>query len=340
MRKFLKKLFKVLLTVLVVLAVLAGAAYATYDLAYRHRSDPKDVKHYETSNPHIAAERTFISAHRSGGGIAPEETMMALKNCVESKDFSVEYFEFDLQMTKDDVLVLLHDSKLDRTSDSEFVIGRPDVRAEECTFEELRKLNMGAQFEDENGNKPFKDLHGDAVPDDLRIASLDMVLDYLETIAPFRYIIEIKNGGDLGKKGVDILYASVKERGMLGRVAFGTFKKEVSDYKDEKYPDLIRGAYQSEVIDFYLAALLNKKNFEPKYGVLQLPFHNEGSDKHINLGTATVLNYAHAHDLAVQYWTVNDEADIEYLIRLGADCIMTDYPDRAFKILKEVQAEK
>ena len=54
-----------------------------------------------------------------------------------------------------------------------------------------------------------------------------------------------------------------------------------------------------------------------------------------NLGTAKVINYAHEHGIAVQYWTVNNEKDLAYLSQMGADCIMTDYPDRLYKIVSE-----
>ena len=45
-----------------------------------------------------------------------------------------------------------------------------------------------------------------------------------------------------------------------------------------------------------------------------------------------MINYAHKHNMAVQYWTVNDEDDMEYLIDMGADCIMTDYPDKLYNV--------
>ena len=327
MKKVLKILGKILSCILALILVLAIVMV----IGYRHRSNPSQVISFETDNPHIG-ERTYISAHRSGAGIMPEETMMAFRNCVENEGFEVDYFEFDLHITRDDVLVLLHDDELDRTSDCETVFGREHVRAEEYTLEELRKLNMGAKFVNEAGEMPYSGLTGGDVPEDLRIVDLDTILDYLESNGEYRYIIEIKNGGDLGKKGVDILYASLKERNMLDRAVFGSFHGEVSDYKDAAYPDFMRGAYANEVIEFYLSSLINKKDFQPKYGVLQLPFHNPGDDAYINFGTASVLNYAHAHNLAIQYWTVNDEKDIEYLIGLRADCIMSDYPDLAWRV--------
>ena len=321
-----------ILAVLLVLVLLVGLAGF---LMFRHRSSPNDIIHYETSNSFITG-KTQVSAHRAGGGIMPEETMMALKNCTKDVDFSIDVFEFDLHLTKDDVLVLLHDNEMDRTSDSVEVFGREHVRPEEMTFDELRKLNMGAKFVSDSGESPYANLHGEDVPDDLRIVSLSEALDYLEGIGRYYYIIEIKNGGEIGFRAVDQLYSELKARDMVDRVAFGSFHGEVSEYKDKTYPDLMRGAFAGEVINFYLAAALNKQDYTPPCGILQLPFNDPKESKYINLGTARVINYAHAHNMAVQYWTVNDEKDMAYLFSLGVDCIMSDYPDRLWRVKQEM----
>ena len=62
------------------------------------------------------------------------------------------------------------------------------------------------------GEAPYAGLHGEAVPDELRILSLDEVLDYLTAAGEFRYIIEIKDGGETGLAAADQLYATLKER--------------------------------------------------------------------------------------------------------------------------------
>ena len=80
MNKTVKKILKIAGIVIIVIAVLALAALITIKASSAHRSDPAKVKQYEMTNPH-ANDITAISAHRSGGGIAPENTMMALKNC-------------------------------------------------------------------------------------------------------------------------------------------------------------------------------------------------------------------------------------------------------------------
>ncbi|MGN1202001.1 MAG: glycerophosphodiester phosphodiesterase family protein [Eubacterium sp.] len=296
-----------------------------------HKSNPSLIESYDTTNPYILTD-TDISGHRSGGGIAPEETMMAFKNCAENDNFTIDVFEFDLHITSDNVLVLLHDDTLDRTSDSEEVFGEKDVRPENKTYEELRTLNMGAKFENEQGEMPYANLKGDDVPDDLKILRLEDVLDYLISAGDFKYIIEIKNSEDLGKKGVDILHQILVERKLVDKVIFGTFHGEVSEYVDENYPDMTRSTGISEALEFWWAALTDSDTYEPPCKVLQLPYCFPYRNLGINTGTATMINYAHKHDMAIQFWTVNDEEDMEYLISVGADCIMTDYPDVLYNV--------
>lgn len=301
------------------------------NIAGFHRSDPEQIKTYDSTNPYMLSS-TDISGHRSGGGIAPEETMMAFKNCAENDEFSVDVFEFDLHITKDNVLVLLHDDTLDRTSDSEEVFGEKNVRPEDKTYDELRKLNMGAKFENEAGETPYANLKGDDVPDNLKIPRLEEVLDYLDTVGDYKFIIEIKNDGDLGRKGVDILYRILTERDLLDKVIFGTFHGEISEYVDENYPDMTRSTGIAEALEFWEAALTDSDTYDPPCSVLQLPYGFPFQNLGMNTGTATMINYAHEHNMAIQFWTVDDEEDMEYLISVGADCIMTNYPDVLYKV--------
>ncbi len=326
-----KKKKKVITTFAIIFGIIAVIAIIM-TVAGNHRSDPLQVNAYDTTNRYILAE-TDISGHRSGGGIAPEETLMAFKNCAENPNFTVDVFEFDLHITKDDVLILLHDDTLDRTSNSEEVFGEKKVRPENKTYEELRRLNMGAKFETDDGEMPYANLADSEVTDDLRILRVEDALDYLMSKGDFKYIIEIKNGDELGKKGVDILHNVLVERNLVDKVIFGTFHKEISQYVDTQYTDMTRSTSIPEVLKFWIAANTNSKNYEPPCGVLQIPYCSPFTNLGLNLGTATVINYAHQHDMAVQYWTVNDEEDMEYLTEIGADCIMTDYPDKLYNIL-------
>ena len=328
-KKIIGQILLVLLCIVIVIAIIGVAQFY-------HRSDPKNRKQYETTNPFITGEPA-ISPHRSGAGDFPEETLAAFRGCAENADFQVDYFEFDLHMTADDILVLSHDSTLDRVSDAVSVFGAENVPVRDKTLAELKQLNIAAQFVNDAGETPYAGLHGDAVPDELRILSLDEVLDYLTAAGNYHYIIEIKDGGEVGLAAADQLYATLQARGLLDRVIVGSFRDEVASYITANYPDMHRSASPEEVVQFYFAALTGKRDFTCSYDVLQLPFGDAESSFGINLGTATVINFAHANDLAIQYWTVNSEKDMTYLASIGADALITDYPDRAAGVLERLQ---
>ena len=55
-----------------------------------------------------------VTAHRGYSGRYPENTMLAFKKAVEA---GCDEIELDVQLTKDDVVVVLHDERIDRTTD-------------------------------------------------------------------------------------------------------------------------------------------------------------------------------------------------------------------------------
>ena len=326
-RRWVKKLIKIVITVILVLALLAGFLF--WFVTRNTKAAP--VSTDDAVNPLITPVGvTMLSGHRAGGGIAPENTMMALKNCVENDVYELDIFEFDIHLTSDGVPVLIHDSTLDRTSDAVEYFGEEKVKVGNKTFAELKNLNMGAQFENDNGEMPFARLSGDEVPEDLHIVSLDEALTYLESVGEYRYIIEVKNSGETGLKATDILYETLVKYGCLERTVVGTFNNEVTEYMDTTYPDLPRSAGFNEAIEFYLYSLigLNRKEGWP-FVALQIPT----DDYTVNLGTSRLVNYAHKYDIAVQYWTINDPEEMAYLQSIGADAIMTDVPDTAADVL-------
>lgn len=297
-----------------------------------YRETPEAIEQYETDNPYIVTDgRTLVSAHRSGAGIFPENTLMAFEGCMESEDFDTDIFEFDLHITADEVLILSHDSTLDRMTDAEEVFGYEKVRIADHTYEEIRQLNFGDGFTAADGSRPYADLAQDAVPENLRALSFENAVRYLESKGDFRYIIEIKNGNELGFKAADYLYATLVEYDMLEKAVVGTFNGEVTEYIDENYPDMLRSASIVEAVFFFLRASFSIPADADafSYEALQIP----PMAAVLNLASSRVINYAHEHNLALQYWTVNDAKTIEELAEKGADAIMSDYPDMAYDII-------
>lgn len=289
---------------------------------------------YTGSNTYVRYDKgLFLSAHRAGGDIEPEETMKAFKNCMEAP-YKVDVVEFDLHLTADGKLVLLHDDEVDRTSDGPEVFGKKGVKVCEKTLDELLTLNFGYHFQKADGSYPYRQEGADL--SEVRILPLTTLLTYLEKEArpdkSLNYIIEIKDDGKRGSEAMDILYTVMESFSITDRVVVGTFHQSVTTYIDKTYPQVVRSASITDMIGFYYDFLYNVNVSPEKLGfsVLQIPMGLKG---YFDFATEAFVSYAHAHDFAVQYWTINDPEDVAFLQKIGADCIMTDDPEMASKAL-------
>ena len=315
-----------------VLAVL-GVFYLVISHDYRDAVVPVPDKADTARNPYIVPTgRTMVAAHRLGGGISPENTLMALKNCVEVEALPVDIFEFDVHLTKDNQLILLHDETFDRTSNAEEAFGRKGVLPHEKTYEELQVLNLGEHFKTASGDTPYKGLRGDDIPPDLHVARLRDVFAYFRDRKSYGFVIEIKDGKALGRRAADELYAALQEYDMLRRVVVGTFHGEITAYMEETSPDMLRSAGIREVAGFYFSSLFGIRHKPDHYhfDALQIPTN----DYVFQLGTSRLVNYAHKYNIAVQYWTINDPAEVRLLAAIGADAIMSDHPEMASRELR------
>ena len=307
-------------------------------LTMGNAGDPNTpVENYpDSTNPYI---REYldpdISAHRSGAGIAPQNTLMAFENIIEQGDsLGVDTLEFDVQITADGELILLHDLTYDGTSNAVEAFGKENIYASSLTFEEAQVLNMGENFKG-NGDYPYRGLRGDDIPYNLHGVKCDTVIDYIEANCGdkiYNYVIEIKSIGSNGKKAVDRLYEIITDRGLENRVIWSTFAPDVSGYMKSNYPEIARTADAIEAVQFYFYFRngWNLQDVKPSYVALQIPYGSSAFDNLINLGTREMINYAHKNNIALQYWTINSEEEVRILTENGADCIMTDYPQMAY----------
>lgn len=333
---FLKNFYHGIIAVFMLIPILATMGQA---------GDPNTpVETYpDSDNPYISEYLDpDVSAHRSGAGIAPQNTLMAFENIIANADtVNVDTLEFDVQITKDGELVLLHDLTLDGTSNAAEVFGRENVFVSSVNFEDAQALNMGENFKG-NGDYPYRGLRGDDIPYNLRLVTCDTVIDYIEANCgdkEYRYVIEIKSIGLSGRKAVDKLYSIITERNLQDKVIWSTFAPDVSAYMVKNYPEISRTADAIEAIQFYFYYRMgwDISDVNPTYIALQIPYGENALDNLINLGNTEMINYAHSHNIALQYWTINNAEDIIHLTKNGADCIMTDYPQMANEAIASVQ---
>ena len=298
-------------------------------------------------NPFIIKDGTspMIAAHRGGGKNNPENTMLAFREAVNT--IGVDIIESDLYLTKDGYLVYNHDEYIDRTSNVNGDISQSEAKElyknkdkrhyiKDMTLEELRTYNFGYYFENEAGERIYKD-ETDIEGAGLQIATAESLFEeFYESHPNLLFIVEIKDEGERGFLACETLdkildaYPDYKDN-----IVIGTFHDEIEKELKENYPEYMRGAPTGTAAKFILTHFTGTNIFDRSdFACLQIPMgYDVGIE--INLSNKSLIKKAHKRNIAVQFWTINDEDDMRELIELGCDCIMTDDP----KLLKSVIEE-
>ena len=299
------------------------------------------------SNPFVVkeGELPMIAAHRGGGDNNPENTMLAFREAVNT--IGVDIIESDLYLTKDGYLVYNHDSYIDETCNVNGDISLEEVEElcdneenrhyiKDMTLAELEQYNFGYYFEDENGQRIYKD-ETDLEGTGLQIATVDKLFEeFYESNPDLLFIVEIKNGEDLGYKACEILYQTLEQYPeYMDQIVVGTFHDEIEEELKTKYPELLRGAPTGTAAKFILTHFLGVNLFDNSdFACLQIPTsYDLGIELHLN--KQSIIDRAHRRNIAVQYWTINDEEEMVELIGLGCDCIMTDNPELLNQVLED-----
>lgn len=324
------KAIKIIATLLLILAVF---------ITVINIIPPKAVS---DSNPFVVGKGNLpiLAAHRGGGDNNPENTMLAFREAVLT--YEADIIESDLYLTADGYLVYNHDPYIDRTSNVNGDVEYKDVNKEDrhyikdMTLKELKEYNFGYYFEDENGERIYKDAENIAELGIGIATAEELFSEFYESHPDLLFIVEIKNEGEMGfeacKKLADILdkYPEYKDN-----IVIGTFHPEIEEELEKNYPELMRGASTKGAAQFILTHLAGVNIFDnSSFSCLQIPMEYDVGIK-IRLDMGSIIDRAHRRNIAVQYWTINDEADMRHLINLGCDCIMTDNPALLREIINE-----
>lgn len=299
------------------------------------------------NNPFVVGkgELPMIAAHRGGGDNNPENTMLAFREAVNTAN--VDIIESDLYLTKDGYLVYNHDSYIDETCNINGDLSLDEVEAlcetkenrhyiKDLTLAELEQYNFGYYFEDESGERIYKDVTN-LEDTGLQIATVDKLFEeFYETNPDLLYIVEIKNSGELGYEACRILSETLDQfPDYRDQIVVGTFHDEIEEELKTNYPDLLRGAPTGTAAKFIITQFLGVNIFDNSdFACLQIPTsYDLGME--LQLNKKTIINRAHRRNIAVQYWTINDPDEMRDLIELGCDCIMTDDPQLLRSVLEE-----
>src|SRR6185503_10332828 len=126
-KKWIRSLLGVILVVVVLLRLFAKPA--------------PDATYYSNPRPSV-----LVIAHQGGDGVWPGDTLYAYEHAVE---LGADVLEMDAHITQDGEIVLMHDEKVDRTTDGAGLI-------EDLTLAELKTLDAAYQWSNDEGKTfPF-----------------------------------------------------------------------------------------------------------------------------------------------------------------------------------------
>lgn len=229
-------------------------------------------------------------AHRGGAREAPENTLTAFKNAY---GLGFRYFETDVRATLDGHVVVFHDSTLQRVTDG---FGSIDALP-------LREVKRAS------------------------VAGVDPILTLEELAHEFPdcyFNIDVK-----ADSAVDPFVSEVERLDLQGRICVASFSiMRLRRIRGACGPEVTTSMAPAEVAALVASsrlgplARLSDLAISESIGCAQVPVSQNG----IPIITESFVRAAHDRDLDVHAWTINDSVQMEALLDMGVDGIVTDVP--------------
>lgn len=240
---------------------------------------------------------TLILAHRGYSSKYPENTFRAF---LEAEAVGADGLELDVQLTKDGVPVVIHDEKVDRTTD-----GKGFVK--DFTAEEIRKLNAGH--------------HAKSLEQKEKIPFLEEVFEWL-TENPLVCNVEFKNGVVPYNGMEEKVITLIRQYRLEKRIILSSFNHYSIVHATSIAPEI------------ETAPLLAEGLYMP--WIYAQSIRSGGFHPHFRAAPDVIIEQAMKAGVAVRPYTVNKESEIERLLRVNCSAIITDYPLKALEKKMEI----
>lgn len=235
-------------------------------------------------------------AHRGFSGKYPENTMLAFEKAIAE---GVDGIELDVQLTKDGEVVIIHDEKIDRTTDREgYVV--------DYTYEELSKFDASYIYRGKMGFNKIPTLR-----------------EYFELVKDLDIItnIELKTGINEYLGIEEKVWDLIQEFKLQDNIIISSFN-HFSVMRMKKIAPNMKYGFLSE--DW----IIDAGKYTHSHGI-------QCYHPRFNNLIPEVIEELKSYGLEINTWTVNLESDMRYLISHKIDVIIGNYPDLAKKIINE-----
>lgn len=270
------------------------------------------------------ADCVDIQAHRGGAGLMPENTIVAMQHCL---DMGVNTLEMDFVLSADGKLVVSHDSYFHHnyaTRPDGTLVQKEDPKAflYQMTYDEIKKWDVGSR---ECNAYPQKNCMPAVKP--LATELIEFVENYTKEkgLSPVRYNIEVKTDHKLGDGVLRPTYDKIAYEVCLllskynlgDRLVIQCFDVKALNYMYERFPEYnysyLIGAKTKLDFDGYMKLL----NFTPAW-----------LSPHFSLVDEELVKKCHDKGIKLVPYTPDKPEDIQRMIDLKVDAIITNYPDR------------
>lgn len=235
---------------------------------------------------------TYVVAHRAGAALAPENTLAALKRSIA---VGADMAEVDVQMTKDGILVVLHDGNLERTTGLDCSVWAADYGA-------VQELDAGGWYSGEYGQE--------------RVPTLEQMAEAAR--GKIHLMIEVKCDSDSGQELMErtvklICAAQMEEECTIACADLSLLQK-------------------SKELDPGLDTVFIGEGMPLNPGGLT---YVDGYSIHLSGLTEGAVVQAKTAGKKVYAWTVNTEQEMETALNFGVDGLVTDDPELAIRVIQE-----
>lgn len=251
------------------------------------------------------AAKPLVIAHRGASGAAPENTLAAIDKALEA---GADVIEIDVHQTRDSIIIVLHDEKLDRTTDKSGLI-------KNFNWNEINDADAGSWFSNEYAGE--------------KIPTLADVLTHIRGRALL--LIEIKKGGDYYPGIERSVFNMIQAHGAAPWCMIQSF----STVAVNNFMALNTTIPVYKLVVGNVPALPFHHDGHMRWGGILKYKQVNGVNPYRKFARKRIIRKLHERGQQIFAWTVNDEKLMRKLIARGVDGIITNYPAKLKGILAQ-----
>lgn len=245
-----------------------------------------------------------VLGHRGICAEYPENTLLSFEAAIK---LGVDLIEFDVNITKDGIPIVIHDNDITRTSDHKGL-------TRNYTLQELKTFDFGGYFD--------KRFEGTKIP------TLREVLELAVKSDTLLLNVEIK---DLTHEAVDKTIALLHEFGFMDRAVIACFDAEIIRYTKKEYPHMRCQGFPGRYMKNFTEDIYNCM-----FG-MGIPIGwKDCTDESIKRDVA----FAKSHGILAWLFSADTEEDVVRCINYGCDNITGNNPTIALDTLRKMNKHK